>query len=586
MNINNLLQVLTEDRNIEHVNSSIKDRVPASVINALSSKMKKGKYDNEAMAIFQIIQDWKADENSPARKENSSKRIEPNLEYLYKHAGLVYSVLKKLKRGKSDWSPSEVLSDFIITRETPQTFWKNKYTEANADKPVLSKKGKEYNTTGLGTARVKELSDSFAIFPKNYKLENGVFQEMDIPKSQEDIRKISAEIAAKDTTEKVGSKVNHWCVAAENKSYFNDYKKNTGDKGIFIIIVEKNKDGSPDWNNRYLVFFTPSKGKKNSEKDIRYNNNYSRSFELADKWDYHLRLEHLPQGAQKFILKVAENNKNKPDINKEINSRISKAQLSDERSVELDEKATEYDRLYNDAIDFFKEEERKGKVNQAKSLRTFLKRNLNQQKSYNSYKEWGDKTIDIEYLCFPIKMAGDYATIKEIGNGLWRFRLNNNFQFTAGSREEIFNTLDKCLTDNNMIDNIVEKNLAKSYNTQKLGRINNVRPGAPGKEMMNVLKGNKSLLKVYNSRLVDKEGYRYNWNFIIPFSNSQKETNYMLVEMYYVNRNSFNIPHYSFRAKSHGWQSKEGSGELYNRDDLENMKKEFLSLKAQWENAL
>ena len=71
MNITDFLSLLTEERGIDYINNAIGDKIPSKTIAALSSKMKKGKYDNEAMAIFKMLQSF----NDPKKGQYTIKAL-------------------------------------------------------------------------------------------------------------------------------------------------------------------------------------------------------------------------------------------------------------------------------------------------------------------------------------------------------------------------------------------------------------------------------------------------------------------------------------------------------------------------------
>lgn len=241
---------------------------------------KKGKfYDNEAMAIIKAA-------------SNGSKDG-----YLLQHPGAVYSILKKYKQGRSDFNATDILNS-----GSGKDYWKKMYSEANAEKVIPSKKQIDWNTPGLKTARVKELSKWFVIIPKIY-YKDAELKLIDVDKSHEELRKLSAEIALKDTSEGSqatsynwsegkGPRVNHWCVAASNSNY---YKRYTNDEKMltsffFLIFIKKNKDGSPDWNSRYLYY----------QKAHGFN-------EFADKFDKHQKIEKvLDNECFNFIEKISK----------------------------------------------------------------------------------------------------------------------------------------------------------------------------------------------------------------------------------------------------------------------------------------
>ena len=189
MNITNLLQLLSEDRTIENVTKQVGDKVSPQVINTLSAKMKKGKFDNEAMAIIKGLQFTLKGEGQFTKEFATDVR--KKLEYLNSHASMVYSILKKLKTGDSAFDADKIIEDYIYSKSEPSAFWKDKYSQANNKPAPLTKEQKKFNTVGLGTARTKDLGDCFAILPKNFKTENGEwgFKEVDMDKVSGDSKK-------------------------------------------------------------------------------------------------------------------------------------------------------------------------------------------------------------------------------------------------------------------------------------------------------------------------------------------------------------------------------------------------------------
>lgn len=297
MNINKLLQLLTEDRSIEHVNETIKDKVPQQVIDTLSSLMRRNKYDNIAMEIFNAFQEWEW--------EHDKKK----LDFLKKRTKLVYHALKEAAKDNSHFDPAFDLRGFRHTTDDPMKFW--------ADYRSGEKKGKEYEAQqkaekkqskeeakknfGLEDVRIKELRDCYLIFPKNWKL--GLYQSgfrvNNLPKQEESLRHLSMTLANRDTSGRTGATDNHWCVAAsegEGNMYSSGRYKGDHKGGIFIVIVLKNPDGSPDWNERYL-FWAPGPEKTYDGNLVNYED-----YEFADKMNKYYRLDDvLSPATEKFL---------------------------------------------------------------------------------------------------------------------------------------------------------------------------------------------------------------------------------------------------------------------------------------------
>ena len=272
MKLNNFLAYLTEAVDINELRQKVGDEVPADVLDKLAAKMKGKKYDNIAMAIIKRIQ------NINTSKGGYSKEAAPYIKFLKEYPNVVYSALKKAANGNPNFDPKRMLEDFVLlaphmTNTTPKKYWYDVYTS----KPVKAKK-EEF---GLKNAKVRELKDEYLIFPKTFK-RTGDFglSENDLEKQWQDIRTLSDEIAKKDTSgeEVDGMKAtdNHWCVASSDSNYYDDYKEHGG---TFVIVVKKNKDGSPDWNHRYLYY-----GRWYSMKDDLDD----ADDEFADKFDRHI----------------------------------------------------------------------------------------------------------------------------------------------------------------------------------------------------------------------------------------------------------------------------------------------------------
>ena len=96
MNITDILKTLCEAAEVNKIKTSVGDKVPASVMDALIKNAKetqRGKFfDNEAMAII----------NSISRGNDDP--------FLLSSPNAVHSILKKLKRGNSSFKADEILS--------------------------------------------------------------------------------------------------------------------------------------------------------------------------------------------------------------------------------------------------------------------------------------------------------------------------------------------------------------------------------------------------------------------------------------------------------------------------------------------
>lgn len=228
MNVLELLQILSEDVNIDEFNKKVEGKISPELLDAFASRMKKGKYNNAALAVLKGIQE--ADEE--------------HKEVLEKKALAIYGLFKQMKKGDSSFNASEIMDEFLES-ENPKTFWKEKYVQSKEEKR------EEKENFGLKNARVKELKNYYLIFPKTFKEDYFFTEKEDLIKGWKELKAISDEMAKKDTSGEKGANVNHWCVASSDNSMFEQYKKHGG---VFIIIVKKNEDGSPDWNHRYLWY--------------------------------------------------------------------------------------------------------------------------------------------------------------------------------------------------------------------------------------------------------------------------------------------------------------------------------------------
>lgn len=534
MNITNLLRLLTEERGIEYINNTLQSKVPPQALNALSSKMKKGKYDNEAMAILKVLQINKED---------------PKTAYLAAHAGLVYSLLKRLKRGNSSFNSEEILNNYYSSNENAAEFWKNIYLESKKETPALSKKEKDYNTTGLKTARVKELSDSFVILPKNFT-KHELVTTLDIKKSQEDIRKISAEIAAKDTSGEtvMGRKStdNHWCVATGpageggvwnrgGEHYFKQYKNWFGSEnsigkgaGIFVIAVEKNKDGSPNWNKRYLMF---GSGEVNKE--------------FADKFDRHVGTDDIPHAAMEFFNKVIKDFRNKNrlktiEIEKEVRDRKSAIVNGDYKTVE---RPKEELNKVKEIMDVISECEKKGKIYKAAEIQKTLA-NVLKGKAYTNV--YDDREIETFLSLKPVSRLRIYTSKKDRENrNNYLGWINNNgdkYDFVWGglvlfermdSVIEIYKELDKCVDNKKYVEKVVSDAIDRTRENRAKNEIykeklTNELSDETKKQVFN----NKEFIKAFNA--FDKNpsdirggGFYLYYKIPSPYSSKEKRSIYL-----------------------------------------------------------
>ncbi len=332
MNITTIFKkMINEAAEVERIKASVGDKVPASVMDTLARNAKQTQrgsfFDNEAMAIIRSISNGNKDP------------------YLLQNPNAVHSILKKLKRGDSSFKADEVLNG-----GSGKSYWKELYQKSNAEKPNQTQVEKDYNATGLKTAIVKSVDDKwFAIFPKNFydtKNAEKELKSVDLEKSHEDIRRISTEIAAKDSGKDKGAgqtwdrgdaakdpRVNHWCVSASRSDYYKSYTNNRIYK--FIIFVKKNKDGSPNWDNRYLWYY----------------DGVGMDEEFADKWDRHVSMRVLSSAARKLTESVITSIRQPLKKREEFKSNITKAALKKAEADKSKTIRTEYDVEIDDELE-------------------------------------------------------------------------------------------------------------------------------------------------------------------------------------------------------------------------------------------
>lgn len=273
--------------------------------------------DNTSMAILKFLQ-------SLPDTDKHKKDFEDNVL-------MVKAVLNKAKKGSSDFDPMITLKQAYAyvkyDKGELKDYLKELYDESKENDSAGKKK---VDDIGLRTARKKELPDSWLIFPKTfYKQGNGI-REVDMDKSYEEIRRLSAEMAAKDTSpensgqytggSELSPRANHWCVASSNKRYFREYKEQEypyyeRELPLFVIIIGKNRDGSPNWNERYLFF-----------------DDFSRRTELADKFNNHFNSVPF-KSANEFLERLKKDrrrfgNKKKAEIENNIEKDVEDLEKS------------------------------------------------------------------------------------------------------------------------------------------------------------------------------------------------------------------------------------------------------------------
>ena len=522
MNILNLLQLLSEDRTLDNIQKQFNNKVPSEVIDSLASKVKKGKFDNEAMAILKGLQ------QDPNVKTAYSKEEHDNREYLISHAAMVYSILKKLKRGESDFDAEKVVSNFLNNKRKPSTFWKEKYEESSNKPAPLSKEEKKFNTVGLDTARTKDLGDCFAILPKNFKTfdpEYG-YKTFDYPKSQEEMKKLSSDMARRDTSGKEGARVNHWCVAASSTGMFRNYKRSYKEPNEFVIFVEKNDDGSPNWNHRWLAYFNKDR------------------IEIADKFNKHTGVGGLPSGAQKFFTKMMEQklnrSKKKPNEFKEIDRRLD---TRDEREVVFSGDSENARKL----LDYIYSVIRKAKRYKATQIKSYLKKAL-KTLGINSFSEFkGASGRGVGW--FQDAYVGKYAGIFQEKVNLFAFNMGP-FRIEGKTPDKVKAMLDKCVADPTLIEKNIDENLEKSKSSNyKIVSAKKAEYSEPTEKMMRSLGGNKKIADKY----FEYRGTpQLNKQFIIPSPYTVKDDHNIVVNIGTFSDPNMVIVNYGFRFRKIG----------------------------------
>ena len=276
MNIVNLLQLLTESKNlISDIREKTQGKVPESVLNTLASLMKNDYYDTTAMAIIKKIQEWEEDDREEGLK---------NLEFLKKRPKLIYAALKESAKGNSDYNPERELNFFHFNEEDPIKFWANFRSSEKRFKE--ENKGKKKEIIGFKGVEPIKLKDSYLFIPRAFKVDDRVSRMFNglrisyLDKQWEELKSLSMSMANRDTSGQVrpnGDKAteNHWCVASDNDRWFKGGTYKGGHlKGIFIIIVNKNKDGSPNWNDRYLYWDNGNGYEEIADKFNRHGDDY------------------------------------------------------------------------------------------------------------------------------------------------------------------------------------------------------------------------------------------------------------------------------------------------------------------------
>ena len=299
MNINNLLQLLVESREIEEIKEKNKGKGIDDVLDTLASLMKGNKYDPTAMAIINTIND------DDFKKATEDFNIKDNYEFLKKRAKLIYAALKEAAKGKSDYNPGQDLSLFLYGNNEDPIKWWSEYRSGEKKVKEINKNTKEPQL-GIKGAKPIETKDAYLFIPHSFKFDNGAFgggfRISDLEKQWQDLKALSEQMAKKDTSGKEGANVNHWCVSSDNSKWFKSDRYKGGHKdGIFVIIVNKNKDGSPNWNERYLYW---DKGGIDKRPSSSYDGYDQREF--ANKFNYHYEGEDMEKVVSKNTLDFIE----------------------------------------------------------------------------------------------------------------------------------------------------------------------------------------------------------------------------------------------------------------------------------------
>ena len=503
MNIVNLLQLLTEGKNlISDIREKTQGKVPESVLNTLASLMKNDYYDNTAMAIIKKIQEWEEDDREAGQQ---------NLEFLKKRPKLVYAALKESAKDNSDYNPERELNFFHFNTDDPMKFWaefrsgEKKYKEES--------KNKKKEIIGFKGVEPIKLKDSYLFIPRSFKFDGRGFNGLrisDLDKQWEELKSLSMSMANKDTSGEVygGDKAteNHWCVASDNKQWFEGENYKGGHlKGIFVIIVNKNKDGSPNWNDRYLY----------------WNNGYGIT-EVADKFNRHGKYNiHVPQETVDFIENKIVKKLKFPKADQQysnLRDRVESAKYHSE--YEYTKKGT---KKVNTNSPTFK--------NYIKVLR-FL-RNAYQQTDGNNENEdlktliWqaiknygrlGRKAPAIHTKYYTVKVEPFTFGKGENGGGvyvkIWKTGNEEKVGQSWGISDLIFSIKNKDATEISKDINKLEPYL-KKYSALVWQKYQNLKPSfkskayilydaTPPKEVKDILRNNKFALAMYDSdRMMD-----------------------------------------------------------------------------------
>ena len=342
MNLNNFLSYLTESISIEELKSKVGDSVPQSVLDTLASLMKGNKYDNIAMAIIKTVQD-------PVSLAHDSDNVRNAANFISKRPKLVYAALKEAAKGSDNFNAQQELRIALYNGENPMKFWAE--FRSNNKENKERKKTEKKVEIGLKGAKPIELKNAYLFIPHGFKYKiPDAFDVIDLVKQQEDLKKLSAEMAKKDTSGEVRDNKkatdNHWCVAASEGSnyYASNIYKGGHKAGIFIIIVLKNPDGSPNWNERYLYWHTGDKN-WNGEKNV-----YDEK-EFADKFDDHVNMRsYIPSNVLNFIdekivkkLRLPKTERERENMEKRVDDVVSSKEYENANYTKKGEKRVNRD---------------------------------------------------------------------------------------------------------------------------------------------------------------------------------------------------------------------------------------------------
>ena len=376
MNITDIFKILSEEMAIEKFNKAVEGKVSQSALDSLAQKMKKDKYNNAALAILKGIQE--ADEKH---------RV-----VLEKNPTLAYAVLRQMAKNNSSFNAQEVVKQFLSS-PGPNTFWRDKYTE-NKERGEK----KEETNFGLSGARIKNLKNYYLIFPRTFYKNLYMIQAEDTYKGWQELKAISDEMAKRDTSGQKDANVNHWCVASSGgDKTFENYKEYGG---VFVVIVGKNKDGSPNWNERYLwykSFFTKEAADKfNNHGPLDYQKDPEVEKILKNISDK-IRAGSKQKKRQSTLLALTRNAEQNLTANRRSTSIKKKEALITEKATELSKLRKIADASFDKfLIDYIEKE--------IPEVKDKAKENI-----VKIFKERGERIEGLKYSCYATKKSKDHS---------------------------------------------------------------------------------------------------------------------------------------------------------------------------------